>query len=61
MTVESRWPLYPSVSCIEQIRFDDQDRAVNLGNLILGFPASRSDRQFCGASLDDLPETLSDG
>ena len=61
MTIESRWPLYPSFSNIEQERSDDQDRAQNLGNLVLGFPATISDRSFCGATLESFPESLTSG
>ena len=60
-TVESRWPLYPSVSCVEQLREDDQDPAVNLGNLIVGFPASRSARRFCGIELENFQESFTSG
>ena len=60
-TIESRWPLYPSESCVEQPREDDQDPAVNLGNIIIGFPASRSARRFCGVELESFPESFTSG
>ena len=59
--MESKWPLYMSLSNIEQERMNDLEDAKNLGDLEIKYPGQMENRKFMGVAIADVEGSITEG